>query len=633
MATEVASLYATIGAKTEGLKKGLADARSGLKSTAQHFSKMSKIGVGSFTEIVSAINLAGQGLELIKAAWNFSKEGAELVYIDSKFSRLAESIGTTADVLKRDLKAATRGMVSDAELVAGATNFMTLGLAKSHDEAVRLTRVAGALDMNMNQLVLTLTNQTTMRFDQLGVAVDGFDEKVNKLKASGMSANDAFREAFLQQAEEQIAKVGDAADSAIAPFQKLEVAGENFATMLKVKLYPILGNAADGLVDVTEKTSGLNTIMEKTGIPMYQVYLQAILVAAGLQSAETAAAKLSGGMDKLTEIQKDHAAAVRANKVANEQGAIMNEYAAKVQAAAAKEAAKSISNLTDTQARAIGIYQMQSAGIYGMIDRMDEYRASLEETNDNERGNANLLQARIDKLNEMNSIYMQLQGAQQTLAEAQADWGKSVGGDVARALEDSKVKGEDLKTALGLIDEAMGTSLLPQQNYNNRLVELAKSFDPNKPDEFKTALQELAKEFEILSTPIQDAQKRVNDLERDLNALAGRRFTAYVDVMMSVYQATGTGSGGGFRPDEKYGGKGRQYGGPVMAGQTYLVGERGPELFTAPSAGHIVPNNRLTAGGRGNTFIENYYDRSAAALGQAQIRRMRANDLNASMGG
>jgi hypothetical protein len=37
----------------------------------------------------------------------------------------------------------------------------------------------------------------------------------------------------------------------------------------------------------------------------------------------------------------------------------------------------------------------------------------------------------------------------------------------------------------------------------------------------------------------------------------------------------------------------RAFGGPVAAGQPYLVGERGPELMVPGSGGRIVPNNRL----------------------------------------
>lgn len=43
---------------------------------------------------------------------------------------------------------------------------------------------------------------------------------------------------------------------------------------------------------------------------------------------------------------------------------------------------------------------------------------------------------------------------------------------------------------------------------------------------------------------------------------------------------------------------GRQQGGPVGAGQTYLVGEAGPELFQAPAGGgSIIPNSQMGGGG------------------------------------
>jgi hypothetical protein len=40
-------------------------------------------------------------------------------------------------------------------------------------------------------------------------------------------------------------------------------------------------------------------------------------------------------------------------------------------------------------------------------------------------------------------------------------------------------------------------------------------------------------------------------------------------------------------------------GGQVSGGSTYLVGERGPELFQAPTSGNIVPNHQV---GMGNTI-------------------------------
>jgi len=53
--------------------------------------------------------------------------------------------------------------------------------------------------------------------------------------------------------------------------------------------------------------------------------------------------------------------------------------------------------------------------------------------------------------------------------------------------------------------------------------------------------------------------------------------------------------------DRVFGG-GKAAGGPVSGGTTYLVGERGPELFTPSSGGNIIPNNRLGGGGGGAVY-------------------------------
>jgi hypothetical protein len=50
--------------------------------------------------------------------------------------------------------------------------------------------------------------------------------------------------------------------------------------------------------------------------------------------------------------------------------------------------------------------------------------------------------------------------------------------------------------------------------------------------------------------------------------------------------------------DRVFGG-GKAAGGPVSGGTTYLVGERGPELFMPSSSGSIIPNNRLGGAGGG----------------------------------
>ena len=52
-------------------------------------------------------------------------------------------------------------------------------------------------------------------------------------------------------------------------------------------------------------------------------------------------------------------------------------------------------------------------------------------------------------------------------------------------------------------------------------------------------------------------------------------------------------------------GGGLASGGPVSAGKSYLVGERGPELFTPHISGNIIPNHRIGVGGMGLSLTVN----------------------------
>jgi tape measure domain-containing protein len=66
---------------------------------------------------------------------------------------------------------------------------------------------------------------------------------------------------------------------------------------------------------------------------------------------------------------------------------------------------------------------------------------------------------------------------------------------------------------------------------------------------------------------------------------------------------------------------GRAMGGPVSAGSSYMVGERGPELFTPKHGGNIVPNNAL---GGGTTSVVVNVDASGSNVqgDQAQAKQL-----------
>ena len=311
MAQKVASLYAEIGADTSGLKRGLQESKTGLQDLSRSApSALDKLKTG-LTAISVAAGITTAAIFAFKKVFDFAEQGAELEYIEGRFDRLAESIGTTGDALKNELRRATKDTISDMQLMAGAGDLMALGLAKSSDEAVRLATVVAGLGMNMNQLVLTLTNQTTMRFDALGVAVDGFDEKVKKLEATGMDATEAFKQAFLQQAEEQLTKVGNKADTTAGSFDKLAASLDNLKSVAQKA-------AGDGLAPVADTLGDVFGVLGRT-IDLQQRY-NAALDAGIITEQEKAQHKYGAGvyftadaMDFLIGKTNEYEEALRAN--------------------------------------------------------------------------------------------------------------------------------------------------------------------------------------------------------------------------------------------------------------------------------------------------------------------------------
>jgi len=120
-------------------------------------------------------------------------------------------------------------------------------------------------------------------------------------------------------------------------------------------------------------------------------------------------------------------------------------------------------------------------------------------------------------------------------------------------------------------------------------------------DNIKTALEDNKEEFKTLLDFI---QKYVAPFLGGVFKLAiqgiGIAIGAVVDIVGDLIRGFQTVINLGAKIGGAIGGVfggGRADGGPVMQGTTYLVGERGPELFTPSSSGSIIPNNALSRGG------------------------------------
>lgn len=550
---------------------------------------------GSVTSGITALNqaleIARKVAEALQKVYDAAKEGADLLYAEQRFDSLATSIGTVSDALMVDLREASRGLVSDAELVSSAADFMALGLANSHDEVVRLTKVAGALGMNMNQLVLTLTNQTTMRFDALGVSVAGFDDKVKALEESGMSASDAFAEAFLQQAEEQIERVGERADSAAASFDRLEAAQKNYSDTIKKSLTP--------LGQFYAETQTLTLTNDALRLQWLDLRTQAKDL--GIDVGDLGKAFGSGGMVKDADAARE--AIDNLNK---------KIQASKLEAIPAGEAvAIYYEKMAQTQILKDAAAAMQGATVEtdNLTEATDELSVSAQQAIDD----YNLMVVELEKITGLDQNFSGII----SYARKYDDILKEIQGNETRITElmgTTTTEGIAERDALIAKNAELSQQMTDMANQVVLDMFAATIAIGGVTDAELEAYFTLAEEMGIISKEAADeaiAQyKRAEDYVRE-HQFPDQTFQIIGQLVMPDIPMGGSGSGGGWVPfhNEAAGGVVSAAAG-AMGGGAYYVGEIGPELFFPAQNGRVVSNSEAKASlrsgrGGGETIVVN----------------------------
>lgn len=200
---------------------------------------------------IGGVAIAGAAMAA-REAWQLLGEGAELEAAEDRFGRLAESIGSTSDSMMTRLRDATKGMATDAELVASASEIMSLGLQDTEDGVVRLATVAGNLGWDMQQVIMTMANNSTMRLDSLGLSIEDVQTKMRALEEQGIDADKAFDLAVIEAGEEKYRLLGDAADTTAGKMKIFETAIRNAQDEFKLEL---VGGFAEGLGDTAEEAA------------------------------------------------------------------------------------------------------------------------------------------------------------------------------------------------------------------------------------------------------------------------------------------------------------------------------------------------------------------------------------------
>lgn len=603
----------TIGIRIKADSGALTPLREKLRSLNR---AIMEVGVGALAFKKSFENILEIG-----------ERGANIQYLTERFDRLSESIGSTSEIMMGRLHEATKGLIADSDLIDKAGQIMALGLTKTADQTVRLVKVAAGLGMDMNQLVLTLTNQTTMRFDQLGVKVDGFRERVDELKKAGMNANDAFKEAFLRQAEEQLSIVGEKSDTAIGSFVRFQAAVKNLGDEISMSLTPMITRAVETMTLLLQWNDRISFAYAEHELVMrdtassYDEYWRE-MVRAGLESKkfdhiqrDMARALLAG---TLTAEQAE--VAIRALAMQNgfytrgawegaEAGADMAEKLREV-ASAAEDAAPPLSDYT-------GLLDELKAAINGAIlKEFESYTKKITEIRDKTD------EAR-DKLAELLD--------QQPTPDTQSEIEK-VRGEIQKLGEDARTAAEEHRQAMASIvwdfqyTKAMADGTITQIEYDALygfadamgILDTATLDAKYALDQMNAAIAanetnayKLDDAMVMLTDALLDGSLAAGELQKILDYINGKKFTAEFMLKSSgvpnnLFQTLGVTP----RMEAE--------GGTVYAGMPYIVGERGWEPFVPAVNGRILSHEDtmqaireafggLGAGGNSRTWNVTFY--------------------------
>jgi len=240
--------------KTQQAFRGASDSLEGLKGKLQGmsatFTKMAAVGTAAFAGIAygakQAIDAAAEGQRAAQT-----------------FDALNKSIGAISTDSLDKLRASTRGMVQDTDLMLAGNKFMAMGLATSQEEMQKLAQISTRLGTamgngateSMENFALMMANQSILRLDSFGISSGKVRERIEELMLSteGMTREVAFNTAVMEQAEVTMTKLGDPVDTVADRMDRMKASSENLKGQIGNALLPVVERLLIAVTPIIEK--------------------------------------------------------------------------------------------------------------------------------------------------------------------------------------------------------------------------------------------------------------------------------------------------------------------------------------------------------------------------------------------
>ncbi len=597
MTTEIASLKATISADTSSLTTGLKQAKTGLsdtekammgaRSTFNLFNKDIVIGGANLGNLQGALGAVGISFPTTPAALftDVLKEGVQFVkesigeYLDlaGAVGKISSEMSITSEEASRLIAISERVGISQDNLRAA------LDMAVKNGFAPSITSLAQLADQYVSI-------QDPVKRADLMVKTFGrnWTALIPLLKNGGDAIRDqagAVNESLVLSAE-QVQKA-----------KELKIAQHELNEQVEALKVSLGSHLVPALIEVNKAMSGQG-FQEFIGA-MKQAAQSAAQDAGTFDGYAAAIKKTLEAQGFVVNVTEDHISVLKregqgARDVTSQFGLLTkSEYDLKT-------ATDKVKTGMEDGGTAVEDFYNQLFGLKDINKDVANQNSALATIEEREalakEAQTWAAERQTRALQEVMAMQQNVEAATKSLAEAEANAGKSIGVDLASQLESAGVKGDKLYKALSGIDQILGTNTLTTQKQEDAMSKLVEQYaKTGDVDAFKDGVARLKEQFVPLNEEVIKAQQNVTNLTDQLNALNGKHVSAYIDIYTVDHGGAG---GGGTNPGAGKNWKApppeqRQHGGRGEAGQEYLVGETGPELFTPGASGMFTPNDQL----------------------------------------
>ena len=202
------------------------------------------------------IGVVTAALYTVKKAWDFGREGAEILELRAAFTGLATEAGQSSDAIVRAIQRGADGTIAEMDAIAVATRAMNLNIARTPEEFEKLANVAETLGdrlgkdtaTSINDVSAALTSLMPRAIRSAGITADAegvwkrYAESIGKTVP--MLTDAEKRTALLDDANN---RMGAGAVSAADSFDQLQASLADIVASIKTEFAPGLARAAQAL--------------------------------------------------------------------------------------------------------------------------------------------------------------------------------------------------------------------------------------------------------------------------------------------------------------------------------------------------------------------------------------------------